>query len=66
MENGEGYRGLRLFLKKLREETDAERIASLSRRCPGNSEAGGTKFLVVFKLEKILNLIGPDKPDIRA
>jgi hypothetical protein len=64
MEKGEGYKGVRLFLKKLREETDPELIESLSRRCVSQGHLQGTKFLVVFELEKILNLLGPGTPDI--
>ncbi len=64
MEKGEGYKGVRLFLKKLREETDPELIESLSRRCVSQDHLQGTKFLVVFELEKILNLLGPGTPDI--
>ncbi|MGE4545180.1 MAG: pyridoxamine 5'-phosphate oxidase family protein [Pedobacter sp.] len=64
MEKGEGYRGVRLFLKKLREDTDPELIESLSRRCVSQDYMQGTKFLVVFELEKILNLLGPGTPDI--
>ena len=64
MEKGEGFKGVRLFLKKLREETDPELIDSLSRRCVSQDYMQGTKFLVVFELEKILNLLGPGTPDI--
>jgi hypothetical protein len=64
MEKGEGYRGVRLFLKKLREDTDPELIESLSRRSVSQDYMQGTKFLVVFELEKILNLLGPGTPDI--
>lgn len=64
MEKGEGYRGVRLFLKKLREDTDPELIENLSRRCVSPDHLQGPKFLVVFELEKILNLLGPGTPDI--
>lgn len=64
MEKGEGYKGVRLFLKKLREETDPELIESLSRRGVSQDYMQGSKFLVVFELEKILNLLGPGTPDI--
>lgn len=64
MEKGEGYKGVRLFLKKLREETDPELIESLSRHGVSQDYMQGSKFLVVFELEKILNLLGPGTPDI--
>lgn len=66
MEQGEGYRGLRLFLKKLREDTDAELIERLSRRCLSSGQSRGAKFLVVFQLEKMLDLIGPGHPDLKV
>lgn len=66
MEKGEGYKGVRLFLKKLREETDPELIESLSRRSVSQDYMQGSKFLVVFELEKILNLLGPGTPDIQV
>jgi len=64
MEKGEGYRGVRLFLKKLREDNDPVLIESLSRHGVSQDYMQGTKFLVVFELEKILNLLGPGTPDI--
>ena len=61
-----GYKGLRLFLKKDREDQDLELIKQMIRRCltPEEDEAKGPKFLVYFKIEKALNLIGSDSPQI--
>lgn len=61
-----GYKGIRLFLKKVKEETDAELIQKMTRRClsPEEDEAKGPKFLVCFDIEKALNLIGDGTPDI--
>ena len=61
-----GYKGLRLFLKKVREDQDSELIGKLTRRCltPEEDEAKGPKFLVYFKIEKALNLIGSDSPEL--
>jgi hypothetical protein len=61
-----GYKGLRLFLKKDREDQDLELIKQMTRRCltPEEDEAKGPKFLVYFKIEKALNLIGSDSPQI--
>ena len=61
-----GYKGLRLFLKKDREDQDLELINQMTRRCltPEEDEAKGPKFLVYFKIEKALKLIGSDAPQI--
>lgn len=59
-EIGPGYSGLRLHLKKIKEETDSPLIPKMTR---GNltieeDRAKGPKYLVHFKVEKILPLIG--------
>jgi len=61
-----GYKGIRLFLKKVKEETDAELIQKMTRRSlsPEEDEAKGPKFLVCFDIEKTLNLIGDGTPDM--
>ena len=66
IENAGGYKGVRLFLKKVREDDNAELISQMTRRCLTAEEdaAKGPKFLVYFEVEKILNLIGGDSPDI--
>lgn len=66
IEEGSGSRGLRLFLKKIREETDATLIRSLMRRdlTPEEDHARGPTFLVSFAVEKVLPLIGSDAADI--
>jgi len=60
MEDGPGYKGKRLFLNKVREEQDTELLQSLRRR-QYIDEKDETKFLVFFKLEKELPLIGAGK-----
>ncbi len=62
-----GYKGLRLFLKKIREDQDLELIGQMTRRClsPEEDQAKGPKFLVYFKIEKALDLIGSDSPQIK-
>ena len=57
IENGPGYNGRRLFLKKLREEKNPELINKIKRR-KYTDENEEPKFLVYFKLEKELPLIG--------
>ena len=61
-----GYKGIRLFLRKVREDQDLELIGKLTRRSltPEEDEAKGPKFLVYFKIEKALNLIGSGNPEI--
>ena len=56
-EEGKGYKGKRLFLTKIREEQDTELLNSLRRReyIDSRDEA---KFLVFFKVDKELPLIG--------
>lgn len=59
-ENGPGYKGVRLFLKKLREEKDSDLLYEIrSKRYPKGKEEGKPRFLVFFKVEKVLPLIGP-------
>jgi hypothetical protein len=63
MEDGSGYKGKRLYLVKTGEEENSELIKELSRRSyAGNKEGlNESKFLVFFKLEKELPLIGSGK-----
>ena len=58
-EDGPGFKGLRLFLKKLREEKDSDLLYEIrSKRYPKGKEEGKPRFLVFFKVEKVLPLIG--------
>ena len=57
VEDGPGYKGKRLFLTKVREEQDSELLQSLRRR-QYKDDKGEAKFLVFFKLEKELPLVG--------
>jgi hypothetical protein len=57
IEDGSGYKGKRLFLTKVREEKDTELLHSLRRRQYPDDKAEA-KFLVFFKLDKELPLIG--------
>jgi hypothetical protein len=61
-----GYSGIRLHLEKIGEETDVELIKKMTRRSltPEEDIAKGPKFLVYFKVNKILNLIGGVSPEI--
>lgn len=60
IEEGYGYKGIRLFLKKIKEDTDNELIEKMKRRhlTPEEDKAKGPKFLVHFRVDTILPLIG--------
>jgi hypothetical protein len=60
MEEGPGYKGKRLFITKVREEQNTELLNSLRRR-QYLDEKDEAKFLVFFKLDKELPLIGAGK-----
>ena len=66
IENSEGYSGLRLYLKKIKEEDDNELIEKMRRRflTPDEDKAKGPKFLVHFSVDKVLPLIGDSAIDI--
>jgi len=68
IEDGPHYKGIRLFLKKVREDSDPDLIAKMTRRhlTPEQDRARGPKFLVYFTLEKSLPLIGSGETGIRA
>jgi hypothetical protein len=59
-ESGPGYKGVRLHLKKMREETESPLIAEMTRGSltPEEDRAKGPKYIVHFSIEKILPLIG--------
>jgi hypothetical protein len=64
IEDGPGYKGKRLFLTKVREEQDTELLFSLRRRDYGESEADrGPLFLVFFKVDNVLPLVGAGEED---
>ncbi|MFP4038006.1 MAG: pyridoxamine 5'-phosphate oxidase family protein [Desulfobacteraceae bacterium] len=59
-EDSPGYKGVRLFLRKVREEQDSDLLMEL-RRGPHAGEKGSEddpRFLVIFRVERILPLIG--------
>ena len=59
MEEGSGYKGKRLFLTKIREEQDSDLLYSIrSKRFPSEKEEGKTRFLVFFKIDRVLPLVG--------
>jgi hypothetical protein len=60
MESGPGYQGKRFYLTKVREEQDTELLYALRRRSfqSGQDKQEGPRFLVFFRVEKVLPLIG--------
>jgi len=59
-EDAPGHKGIRLFLKKTREDDNAELIATMTRRhlSPELDAQKGPKHLVYFSIERVLPLIG--------
>ena len=61
-EEGKGYKGKRLFLTKTGEEEDSDLLYSLrNRKHAPEKEDGKPRFLVFFKIEKVLPLIGANE-----
>jgi hypothetical protein len=58
VEEGQGYKGKRLFLTKISEETDTEKIESMRRKKFEYSDSSTTKYLVTLKIDKIRPLVG--------
>jgi hypothetical protein len=60
VEEGPGYKGIRLFLTKVREEEDSELLHSIRRRkyASEKGEEEESRFLAFFKVDKVLPLIG--------
>jgi hypothetical protein len=57
VEEGPGYIGKRLYLKKVREEENSDLIDAISRR-QYPTPPGDNRFLVYFTVDKVLPLIG--------
>jgi len=63
MEDGPGYKGIRLFLTKIREEENPDFLHLIRREKSGPEKEDENKirFLVFFKVEKVLPLVGAGK-----
>lgn len=64
-EDGGGYKGVRLFLTRLREEQNSDLLQTL-RRGPHAGEKGteeDPRYLVVFRVDRILPLVGTGSPE---
>ena len=61
MESGDKYAGKRLYLTKIKEEKDSPLIAMLRQRkiyAAKKAYEAETKYLVYFRIDKVLSLIG--------
>lgn len=66
-EDGPGYSGKRLFLTKVSEEKDSQRLYELRRRSyPEDKDRREVKYLVFFRVDKALPLIGPGRGNTAA
>ena len=59
-EDGPGYKGKRLFITKVKEEKNTELLESLRRRKTAY-EVDAERFLVYFKIDKEVPLVGDGK-----
>jgi hypothetical protein len=62
VEQGAGYQGKRLYLSKIKEETDPQKIQAMRRRpLPAACEAEGEpRYLVYFMVDRVRPLIGDE------
>ena len=62
VEEGPGYKGKRLYLRKVGEEMETERLYRLRRRIspPDADPENDPRFLVFFELERLRPLIGEE------
>jgi hypothetical protein len=52
------YQGKRLYLKKTKEEKNPELADEICRKCDYSHYETGNRYVVYFKIEKVLPLIG--------
>jgi len=66
-EEGGGYKGVHLHLTKTFEESGTDRVKDLCRRCKIEIKPDAVRFLVTFKIDRELPLVGAgDKSDYPA
>ena len=58
IEEGRGYSGKRLYLKKVKEEQNEELIGQICRKCDYSQYDVHNRYVVYFQIEKVLPLIG--------
>lgn len=65
IEHDHGFGGVRLYLSMTGETQDKDAIAALSRRLSGGENEGSARFLVSFRVNKALALIGGDEIELQ-
>jgi len=59
LEKGPGYKGKRLYMKKIREEQNDDLVKDLCRRCDYSAHREQlTRQVVFFHVDKVLPLVG--------
>ena len=58
IEEGKGYTGKRLYLKKTKEEQNEQLVSDICRRCDYSHYEIHTRYVVFFNVEQVLPLIG--------
>ena len=63
-EEGGGYKGIRLHLTKIHEESGTPLVKDICRRCRIDDNPDAVRFMVSFRVDKELPLIGAgDSPE---
>ena len=63
LEKAPGYRGIRLYLRVVGEESDPEKVRSMLRD-PMHKRAEEDLTVVYFEVEKVLSLVGPQEIEV--
>jgi hypothetical protein len=58
IEAGDGWKGKRLYLTKIKEEKNEKLLGEICRRCDYSRHDVADRHVVYFKVEKVLPLIG--------
>jgi hypothetical protein len=58
IESGQGYSGKRLYLKKFKEEQNAELLSTICRKCDYSHYDVDNRYIVYFNVENVLSLVG--------
>lgn len=58
IEKAQGYQGKRLYIEKIREEADPEKVQAARRSAHGSAESAERAKLVFFKINHIRPLVG--------
>jgi hypothetical protein len=64
IEHEHGYKGVRMYLQKTGESQDKEIIESLARRKSAGEAGDEKRYLVTFRVEKVIALVGDQDVDI--